>query len=210
MINEVSEIKLSLLGPPKLEREGAVLTIGRQKAFGLLSYLAVTKQSHRRETLMNLLWPDVEPVLAHSYLRRDLSVLNKILGNGWLQIDRYNIGLIAREDFWLDIAQFQDKVGSCGTHGHQLDEICHDCMTQLHEALALYRGDFLSGFNLPDSMEFDEWKNFETQNRRADMVWVLDRLIYGYSSQGKFADALVCARRWLRLGRELVCCQTAL
>lgn len=195
----VKDIRLSLLGSPQLEREGEVLTLGRQKAFGLLAYLAVTKQVQRRETLVAFLWPDVEASLAHSYLRRDLSVLNKVLGDGWLEIDRYNVGIVDRKDLWLDTAQFRSKLEDCNSHGHQPDEICLDCMTQLSEAVTLYRGDFMAGFNLPDSLEFDDWKNFETQGFRADYTWALNRLIFGLSSQGKHDDAIAYTRRWLRL-----------
>ena len=121
----VKSIRLSLLGSPQLEREGDILTLGRQKVFGLLAYLAVTKQAHRRETLAALLWPEVEASLAYSYLRRDLSVLNKVLGHGWLEIDRYNVGIVEREGLWLDTDQFKEKLKDCNSHGHQVDEICH-------------------------------------------------------------------------------------
>lgn len=192
-------LRLSLLGSPQLERDGVSLTIGRQKAFALLSYLAVTKQIQRRETLVAFFWPDVDPKLAYSYLRRDLTVLNKVLGTGWLNIDRYEIGIVDRDDFWLDISQFKNALDASRTHGHQVDEICSDCMTLLHEAVNLYRGDFLAGLNLPDSFEFDEWKTFESQNFRTDLTWVLSRLIFGYSAQGKFDDAIFYTRRWLRI-----------
>ena len=65
-INSVSEIRLSLLGPPNLTRDSAPLKMGRRKAFALLSYLAVTNQSQRRETLAALFWPDSGSSLAFS------------------------------------------------------------------------------------------------------------------------------------------------
>jgi predicted ATPase/DNA-binding SARP family transcriptional activator len=195
----VTGLRLSLLGSPQLERAGEPLTLGRQRAFALLAYLATTRQTQRRETLTAFLWPDVAPDLAYSYLRRDLSVLHKILGSGWLEIDRYNVAVVTREDFWLDTTEFRNKLEACSDHSHQPDEICLDCITQLSEAVALYRGDFLSGFNLPDSLEFDEWKTIETQDLRTDLIWALNRLTYGFSSQRKFDDAIMHTRRWLRL-----------
>lgn len=197
--SKLKGLRLSLLGSPKLERDGVSLTIGRQKAFALLAYLAVTKQIQRRETLVALFWPDVDPKLAYSYLRRDLTVLNKVLGSGWLDIDRYNISIVNRDDFWLDTFQFRKTLEASRTHGHQVDEICSECMTQLSEAANLYRGDFLAGLNLSDSLDFDEWKTFESQNFRTDLTWAFSRLTFGCSSQGKFDEAIAYTRRWLRI-----------
>ncbi len=39
-------------------------------ALALLAYLAVTRQSHSRESLAALFWPDYDQSRAHAYLRR--------------------------------------------------------------------------------------------------------------------------------------------
>ena len=45
----MSRLALYLLGPPRLERDGQSIHIGRTKAVALLAYLAVTGQPHARE-----------------------------------------------------------------------------------------------------------------------------------------------------------------
>jgi hypothetical protein len=45
----MSRLTLFMLGPPRIERDGAPIKISRRKAVALLAYLAVTGQSHSRD-----------------------------------------------------------------------------------------------------------------------------------------------------------------
>jgi DNA-binding SARP family transcriptional activator len=58
----VPRLALYLLGPPRIEREGVAIKLDRRKAIALLAYLAVTGRSHRRDSLVNLLWPDYDSI----------------------------------------------------------------------------------------------------------------------------------------------------
>ena len=51
-------MKLCLFGVPTLYEDGNPVRLGRRKAMALLSYLAVTRSRHHRETLATLLWPE--------------------------------------------------------------------------------------------------------------------------------------------------------
>jgi predicted ATPase/DNA-binding SARP family transcriptional activator len=195
--------KLLLLGPPQLEQAGEPLKIGRRKALALLAYLAVTGQPHRRETLATLFWPDAPSSLAFSYLRRDLSVLNKALDPACLDADRDQIALVTGEGeataLWVDVAQFRALVQACSTHGHPADEVCPSCVPLLDEAVALYRGDFMTGFSLPDSASFDDWQLFEQESLRRELTQALSSLGRGHAEQGDYETAVPYARRWLQL-----------
>jgi DNA-binding SARP family transcriptional activator len=50
--------KLYLFGAPAIECSGISQHIPRRKAMALLAYLAVTQQSHSREALVALFWPE--------------------------------------------------------------------------------------------------------------------------------------------------------
>ena len=54
----MSQLNLYLLGPPRIERDGQKLHVGRRKALALLAFLAVENRPHSRETLAALLWPE--------------------------------------------------------------------------------------------------------------------------------------------------------
>jgi DNA-binding SARP family transcriptional activator len=84
----MSNLKLFLLGPPRVELGHTVVDIRRRKTLALLVYLAVTNDSQRRDTLATLLWPDASQRDARASLSRDLSVLKKLLEESWLTADR--------------------------------------------------------------------------------------------------------------------------
>ena len=195
----MSRLKLFLLGPPRLEREGERLEINTRKSMALMAFLAVSGQTHRREALTTLLWPNSRSRSARAILRTTLSGLNKILAGEGLLVERDRIGLDREADIWLDVEQFQQLAQSWQTHGHPQSEPCNDCLLQLAEAVALYRGDFLEGFTLPDSADFDDWQAFETNRLRRELAGVLEKLVVGHRTQGHFDTAITYAQRWLAL-----------
>ena len=85
---------ISVLGAPRIERDGAVVTFDTRKATALLGYLAVTARPQRRETLAALLWPDADDTRARSALRRTLSVVRKELGDLGPTITRDEVELV--------------------------------------------------------------------------------------------------------------------
>jgi predicted ATPase/DNA-binding SARP family transcriptional activator len=200
----MSGLKLFLLGPPRLERDGEPLKIEAHKSMALLAYLAVTGPSsegahYSRESLVALLWPELEPGRARAGLRRDLSILKKALGGKWLVADRETVSLDSQADIWIDTIQFHHLLQAGQAHGHADTDICPDCLTALAEAVELYRGDFLAGFTLRDSPAFDEWQFFQTEGLRQELAAALERLVRGHSERGAYETAIPFARRWLSL-----------
>lgn len=111
----MARLTLSLLGPPRVERDGAPIEVDTRKAIALLAYLAATGQPHRRDILAAPLWPEYDQTSARAALRRTLSALKKALASGWLVIDRETVGLDPT-DLWLDLHQFRRMVGEYATH----------------------------------------------------------------------------------------------
>jgi predicted ATPase len=165
----------------------------------LVAYLAVTDKGHSREALITLLWPELEPSRARGRLRRNLSELKKALGGELLVVDRESVGLDPGTDLWLDVDQFRSSLQVWQGHDHSQDEVCPDCLTSLVEAVDLYRGDFLEGFSLRDSPNFDEWQFFQTEGLRQELASTLERLVRVHTAQGDYALAIPYARHWLSL-----------
>jgi predicted ATPase/DNA-binding SARP family transcriptional activator len=170
----------------------------RRKNVALLAYLATTGRSHSREALVTLLWPEVEPSRARTNLRRNLSALRKALGGEALVVKGETVGL-APDALWLDVAEFQRLLRAWEGHGHPEREVCARCLAALEEAAKLYRGDFLAGFSLRDSADFDEWQFFQTEGLRQDLAGALERLVQGHGAGGKHEEAIGHARRWVAL-----------
>jgi predicted ATPase/DNA-binding SARP family transcriptional activator/Tfp pilus assembly protein PilF len=187
-----SQLKLRLLGPPQVELDGKKVEIKRRKALALLVYLAVSLAAHTRETLATLLWPEHDHSKAFAYLRTTLWTLNKALGESWLQVDREMVAIAPEANLWVDAHVFSAafRKGESQTPAN---------ITRLIEAVELYQGDFLAGFNLPDSPAFDEWQFFERERLQSEFSELLDTLVENFISTGEFESAIPYARRRLAL-----------
>ncbi len=195
----MSQLTLHLLGAPGIARDGAPVAVDTRKATALLAYLAVTGRSHARETLAASLWPEYDDEHAWAALRRTLSTLRVALGVPHLTIDRDTVSLVPGAGFWVDVTEFRVRLAACRTHGHAASDVCHTCLAPLAEAAALYCDDFLTGFTLRDSAEFDDWQFTQAESLRAELAEALGKLAAGYSASGDFAAALAAALRWLAL-----------
>ncbi|HRV94888.1 MAG TPA: protein kinase, partial [Anaerolineae bacterium] len=193
------QLKLFLLGPPHLERDGRLLELSTRKSMALLAYLAVTGHPHRREALTTLLWPNAKARSARSVLRTTLSTLNKSLTGDGLRVERDSVGLDGEADIWLDVEQFRRLAQNRPSPDHPDGALGEDYRRQLTEAVSLYRGDFLEGFTLPDSAEFDDWQAFETAGLRRELAGVLEKLVQSHQAQEQFDAAIAYAQRWLAL-----------
>ncbi|MDX1521304.1 MAG: BTAD domain-containing putative transcriptional regulator [Anaerolineae bacterium] len=196
----MSHLKLFLLGAPRVERDGVALQFDTRKAIALLAYLALGDQSFSRDTLAALFWPEYEQSQARNGLRRTLSVLIKGIGPGLLDVDRETVALRPDNGLWVDVAQCHQHLAACQTHGHLPEETCPECLSSLSQALNLYRGDFMAGFNLRDaSEEFETWQLFQTEHLRRQIAIILEKLISGHVAQGELEPAFTYGRRWLAL-----------
>jgi DNA-binding SARP family transcriptional activator/predicted DCC family thiol-disulfide oxidoreductase YuxK len=195
----MSCLALHLLGPPHIERDGVPIQVDTRKAIALLAYLAVTGESHRRASLANLLWPEYDRTRGRAALRRTLYSLRKALAGAWLEADQEEIGLNPSAELWVDVDQFHERLAACEAHGHSASQVCPACVVSLTQAVALVRGDFLAGFSLRDSFNFDDWQFFQADALRRELAGVLERLIRWHSAQREFDPAVAYAKRWLAL-----------
>lgn len=195
----MSSLKLFLLGQPRFERDGRPLQFDTRKNVALVAYLALAKNRHSRETLITLLWPELEPRRARAVLRRNLSVLGKTLGGEWLVVDGDEIGTNPGADLWLDVDQFRHLLSVSQVHGHPDTQVCSSCLAALAQAAELYRGDFMAGLSLRDSAAFDEWQFFHAESMRQEFAATLEKLVRGHSARGEWEAAIRYARRWLAL-----------
>jgi predicted ATPase/DNA-binding SARP family transcriptional activator len=187
-----------LLGTPRIEHDGVPVEVDTRKAIALASFLAVTRRGHTRDALAGLLWPEYNQTRARAALRRTLSSLGNAREEGWLLANRESVDL-AHDAIGVDVARFEDLLARCKTHGHPESEVCPECLHPLSEAVGLYRGDFMAGFGLRDSVAFDDWQFFQSESLRRELAGALERLARGRAALGEWEAAVAHARRWLAL-----------
>ena len=195
----MSDVNVYLLGPPRIERDGAVVHVDTRKAIALVAYLATMGGGHRRDSLAALLWPEGDERRARAALRRTLSSLNGALQGQGLIIERESVALDATAGPTVDIVQFRSLIAQRLAHGHPANEVCKACLEPSAGAVGLYRQDFLSGFTLRDSPDFDDWQQSQQERIRREFAGALQALMRCHSAAGQFEHAIECARRWVDL-----------
>jgi predicted ATPase/DNA-binding SARP family transcriptional activator len=181
---------MRLLGAPQVIHNGApVLGLTSAKAQALLFYLAVTGQMHMRPALAALLWGDMPEATARSNLRKALQQLRECLG-AYLHIERDVVGLAEGADCWVDVVEFADLMS---------DVTPTDAPDLLQRAVALYRGDFLKGFYVRSTPDFERWWLSEQERLRKLMLESLHALADHRAEQGDLDGAISLSRRLLEI-----------
>ncbi len=180
---ENQHCELKLLGGFDARFKGASLSgISYNKMRALLAYLAVEReQDHSREVLAALLWPDNDAITARGNLRRTLSDLRRELevptGKVLFSTAKHTIRFIPAIS--IDVLQF--------TSQSTLPE---------QARLALYRGEFLAGFSLPDSSEFENWLQLQRASLQRLALNLLGNLSNLHEQAGNYLLALPFALRY--------------
>jgi predicted ATPase/DNA-binding SARP family transcriptional activator len=195
------KLSLYFFGAPRIEVDDTPVSVGHTKGMALLAYLAVTGQTHTRESLAAFLWPRHDPASALAEVRRMLWALNKSLGKGWLAADRRTIALLPQADLWADIDHFRHLLDCWAKHGHSANQVCPACIEPLTEAVNLAGNEFLAGFTVPDSPAFDAWQAGEAQLLRRELALALEKLIQLdlHSPDPAHQQAIIYAQQLLNL-----------
>ncbi|MCQ3977943.1 MAG: hypothetical protein DPW09_31330, partial [Anaerolineae bacterium] len=183
-------LSLTFFGSFQAALAGKPITAFRSaKVQGLLVYLALTnQQSHSRDVLATLFWPDKPDAIAKKNLRQSLYQLRQILGNtapwaaSYLLVTRSTVQFNAASDHTLDVTAF----------------LAHLENDQLEQAVTLYRGDLLPGFTC-DSLPFEEWLRQERERLHRLAVDALFELTARSLERAEYRTAQSLAQRQLAL-----------
>ena len=192
---------LYCLGRPLLELDERPVKLEMRKALALLVYLRMAEHDYSRESLAALFWPEYDQQHALANLRRTLYSLNKSVQGELLDADREKIGLRDHKKVWLDLEEFEKLLSVSRGHAHPDDQLCSGCIDSHEEAVRLYRGDFLEGFNLGDCPEFDEWQSLQRESLRQEFARVLQTVAEGCEAHSDWEHAIAYTRRWVALDR---------
>ena len=180
-------LEISLLGPPRVSRDGRPVSFDTRKATALLAHLALAERPRSRERLCELLWPGKDPDHARGALRRTLSVLRKAVGEEWIEAATDSVALRDGPGLAIDTRGFRSLAHAGATQA------------ELEEAVALFGGELLEGFSLRDSPDFDAWHAYEADVLRRELGGALGRLVRLLLERGEYGAAIPHAQRWLAL-----------
>jgi len=203
----MAHLTLALLGPFQATVDGRAVTgFPTEKARALLAYLAVEAgRPHPRATLAALLWPEMPNEAAMSNLRKTLHRLRQALdapapglADRVVRITRqtvqFDVTMCA-----VDVTSVRALLEASAAHPHRQLARCVPCLERLAQAVALYRGELLSGLALADAPEFEEWLLLEREATLQQALRALSALADAETLRGAYEQARAYAARQLAL-----------
>ncbi|HZT43227.1 MAG TPA: AAA-like domain-containing protein [Chthonomonadaceae bacterium] len=182
--------RIEMFGGLRVLRDGQVVArFNTPKTGSLLAYMACCpNRNHPREELIELLWPEVEPVTGRNRLKQMLSSLRAQLEAAGLPddalflTDRATVRMDS-ERVLTDVSEFESALQMAALTpdaGGQASALAH--------AIALYRGGFLPGF-------YDDWILMERERLAEAYVKALLQWARVLEQAGDLEAALEPARR---------------
>ena len=138
--------------------------------------------------------PDYSPERSRAALRRTLSSLRKGLGDGSLETNRSTARIAHSDGQLVDVVDFDEFLAMPSDSAGE--------PAALRSAVNLYRGDFMQGFSVRDSPEFDDWQQRQSTHYRRVTAAAMDRLAQFDAQAGKLDSAVDIATR--RLGLDAI------
>jgi len=184
---------IELLGTLRVRQAQRQITRFRsQKTGGLLAYLAYyAHQTHSREVLIDLLWPQLELAAGRNNLSTALSSLRNQLeppgvpAGAVLVADRASVGINLLA-LTTDVSLFETHLRSADQARNEAERV-----RSLAGAVEAYRGELLPGF-------FEEWVASERRRLADTYLLAIRQLVRLLENRGKLDDALGYARQAAR------------
>lgn len=209
----MTRLALALLGPMQVMVNGQpIITFPYEKVRALFAYLAIeSSYPHHRDRLAALLWSDQSESNARSNLRKALSTLRHLLGDSTVDsplfiTTRNTIQFNPTGEHTLDVAILNQLLvkpsypaGNHHQHSHSDAELSPECVSDLEQAVALYRGAFLDRIQLPDSEAFEAWVMLNRQRFHEFIVNACAALVTHYEHQHNYQKAEHYVQRQLQL-----------
>ncbi|UCG24954.1 MAG: protein kinase [Chloroflexota bacterium] len=198
---------LTVFGPARAALDGgSKIQFRTIKSMALLVYLAVeSSTTHRRESLMTMLWPGMPERSARHNLRQVIYFLRQNIpevgrreevdedgaegGVELLVSNRTTISLNPMAAVEVDSVQFEALLDKTKAHDHVDILTCQICRHHLEQAVALYKGNFLSDFFIDDSNEFENWAESMREAYRRKVLDALEVLAIIATRQKDYVQA---------------------
>lgn len=182
--------RICLLGGLRVEQAERIITRFRSQRTGsLLAYLALFRQRpHPREVLIELLWPECDPIRGRNNLSASLSSLRHQLeppgipSGAVITADRSTVGLNPAV-VTTDVAEFETALDAAANSDTTAGRA--QC---LMEAVGLYRGPFLHG-------SYEEWVLVERGRLSERYLRVLQELSQLAEERGDLGHSIDLVQR---------------
>lgn len=199
------QLRVLLLGSPRVFYEEQEIHIMRRLLRALFFYLASQPDPVGRATLMDLFWPDESEEDARRHIREALSKLRSELPDPSLLIATQDHVRLNSEQVYVDLLEFQALLDQVRPY---LQRSMHTALPeaiyqQMVKAVNLWRGnEFLAGANLPSTDGLDRWLSLTSQSLSFSYQNLLERLSEHCAVSGDLENAVHWIRKAIQVDEE--------
>ncbi|HRV96869.1 MAG TPA: AAA family ATPase, partial [Anaerolineae bacterium] len=192
-----NRLRLAWLGTPLVSYGDQPVTFRTRKALALLIYLTTEAGLHSREKLTALFWPESDTVRGRGMLRTSLAHLREIMDTfdtAYLLVEPQSLGFDFERDVELDLHILQTALDLIQPQPGPAER--DRVIGQLQTAADRYRSDFLAGFSLADTPDFDDWVSFQREMWHGRLNLIFDSLSQLQFEAGDLPAGIETATRW--------------
>ncbi len=186
-MDHYASFQITLLGQPYIRRNDSSVIINRKKCRAILYYLASIDYPISRDKLQAMFWPDADVVSAKHNLNVNLYEIKK-QAPGLIENADHGNGVQLAPNVSVDVRFFNSLL--------EADRVS---LSQLQQAIDLFQGDFLDGFTLADSPDFDNWKATEAVYYSSIYIDALIRAADIYAAAGDLIPAISYVQKALSI-----------
>lgn len=180
----MAKLKIYLLGRVDiLLNDESILDKLSHKSIGILSYMAEQRnKKFNRNKIADIFWDSNDFDTSRYNLRYNIWQLRKLFKQKNEKIDPFisdkeTISLNNNIDIYVDVEEFQKGVEN-------------QDINSLEKIKKLYKGEFLEGFYIKDSPEFNDWVFYEREKFQRNYIKVLTKLKDSYKERREYQKAI--------------------
>jgi DNA-binding SARP family transcriptional activator len=179
----MQQVIFRLLGPPEIFYNDQPVKIPRRRSRALLYYMVSTHAPQPRERLLALLCGEMDEERARHAFKTMLAEVRAVLRSfdptiDWIISDGDLLAFNPLAPTWLDTEIFEKNSVAASR--------------SLNQAIKLYRGDFLDGFFLKDSPDFDSWVQSTRDHYRHLYLSALRQIAEASEANHQLEQAITC------------------
>ncbi len=179
------------------DSHGTLIDLASRKAEAIIMYVLFSeKAACEREELATLLWAEMPESNALTNLRVTLAAIKRHCSD-LLVITRRRVSLNPEIEISSDWDILGGHISEILADGHETNELSLDQAQLLSEKLPLYRGDFLQGFFIKNTIVFEDWVSYKRETIRRSVIDACQMLIHTYRKNNQVSEGITVAQTLL-------------
>ncbi len=194
----MADLTINVLGGLVVkDRKDKTVILRSRKAEALLLYILFSeKESCEREELATMFWQDMPEEEALTNLRVTIATIKKVLDD-LLLITRRRVSINPEKKIASDSLELCSVINEIFENDFSKTELSLSNTRKVAEKLSLYKGDFLQGFFIRNSIAFEDWASYKREILKTYFINSAQIVINNLYEYGEFSEGISLSNQLL-------------